>query len=176
MARPRSPITGHHTLEVRERQDRALHLRRQGLDYPAIARQVGYKTGQSARNAVLAALDRQPAEDAPVVRHIELERLDWLWQKAARQVDLDHVMVSQGQVVQGVVDEAGKLAAIDRCLKIMDRRARYLGLDAPTRSRVEVVTEDVVDAEIRRLEAELAAGGSPGRETGAAEGTAPTGS
>ncbi|MGH3408116.1 MAG: sigma factor-like helix-turn-helix DNA-binding protein [Streptosporangiaceae bacterium] len=43
-----------------------------------------------------------------------------------------------------------------------DRKARLLGLDAPARSRVEVITEDVIDAEIRRLETEIAAHGHAG--------------
>ena len=51
--------------------------------------------------------------------------------------------------------------AIDRLIKIMDRRARLLGLDAPTRTRVEVITEDVIDAAIRDLEAKLAAADAP---------------
>lgn len=51
--------------------------------------------------------------------------------------------------------------SVDRVLKIMERRARILGLDAPTRHRVEVITEDAVDAEIRRLQGELAGNDAP---------------
>jgi hypothetical protein len=49
------------------------------------------------------------------------------------------------------------LQAIDRLLKIQERRARLLGLDAPTQHRVNVLSEDAIDAEIARLEAELRA-------------------
>lgn len=38
-----------------------------------------------------------------------------------------------------------------------ERKARLLGLDAPTRRAVEVITTDQIDAEIARLEAEIAA-------------------
>jgi hypothetical protein len=42
----------------------------------------------------------------------------------------------------------------------MERRAKYLGLDAPAQKRVEVITEDVIDREIARLQAELGINGS----------------
>jgi hypothetical protein len=35
------------------------------------------------------------------------------------------------------------------------RRAGLLGLDEPTKHRVDVITEDVIEAEIRRLEEKL---------------------
>lgn len=38
-----------------------------------------------------------------------------------------------------------------------ERKAKLLGLDAPTRSTVQVITADQIDAEIARLEAEIAA-------------------
>jgi len=49
----------------------------------------------------------------------------------------------------------------------MERRAKYLGIDAPARTRVEVIGEDTVDSEIKRLESKLAANdrdhsGTPG--------------
>lgn len=49
--------------------------------------------------------------------------------------------------------EQGDAKAIDQALKVLDRRARLLGLDAPTRHEVQHVTIDAVDAEIARLEA-----------------------
>jgi len=49
----------------------------------------------------------------------------------------------------------GKWLAIDRILAIISQRAKLLGTEAPQRSTVTVITEDLVDAEIRRLEAQL---------------------
>lgn len=61
----------------------------------------------------LARLRETMGEDADVIRQVELERLDRLteavWSRAT----------------------AGDDAAIDRVLKLMDRRARYLGLNRP---------------------------------------------
>jgi len=50
----------------------------------------------------------------------------------------------------------GQGPASDRVLSIMDRRARLLGLDRPTRHEVTMLTQDLIEAEIQRLEAELA--------------------
>lgn len=46
--------------------------------------------------------------------------------------------------------------AVRQVLAIMDRRARMLGLDKPQTHEMTVISQDAVDAEIRRLEAELA--------------------
>ncbi len=51
---------------------------------------------------------------------------------------------------------AGDDGAVDRVLRTMHHRARLLGLYAPTRETVNVITEDAVDAEIRRLTENLA--------------------
>src|ERR1039457_565926 len=47
-----------------------------------------------------------------------------------------------------------------------DRKARLLGLDAPARSKVEVITEEMVDAEIRRLETEMGRRWAMGHDSG----------
>lgn len=153
----------------------ALRLRARGLSYAEIARAIGYADHANARRAVeqaLAATIREPAEE---VRLIELQKLD-TWERAALGVlERRHLTVSHGQVVrlgcgcpvqaagkgltcgheQGepLLDDAPVLTAIDRLLKIQERRAKLLGLDAP--KRLEVITLDAVDAEIARLTAEL---------------------
>ena len=48
---------------------------------------------------------------------------------------------------------AGNCRAVDRCLSVMHRRAKLLGLDAPSRRAVEVITEEDVDRVIRHLQA-----------------------
>ena len=42
-------------------------------------------------------------------------------------------------------------------MRIEERKARLLGLDAPRKTAVGVITEEVVDAEIARLQAEITA-------------------
>lgn len=51
---------------------------------------------------------------------------------------------------------AGDGGAADRVLRTMHHRAKLLGLYAPTQETVTVITEDAVDAEIRRLTEKLA--------------------
>jgi hypothetical protein len=48
---------------------------------------------------------------------------------------------------------SGNLNAIDRILKIQERRARYQGLDAPISrpAEPEYLDSDVIDAEVLRL-------------------------
>jgi hypothetical protein len=52
------------------------------------------------------------------------------------------------------------LATIDRLLRVRERRARLLGLDARARSKIDVLEESTVDRAIADLEAELARRGS----------------
>jgi hypothetical protein len=52
---------------------------------------------------------------------------------------------------------AGDNRAIDRVLAIMQRRAALIGLDAPEKSRIEVITRDQLLAEIEKVNREIAA-------------------
>ena len=99
--------------EVNERRRKALELRKAGATYEQIAHQLGYHDKSHARKEIAEAIDRIVREPATEVLDLELSRLDamlvGLWTKA----------------------KGGDGAAIDRVLRIMDRRARYLGLDSP---------------------------------------------
>jgi hypothetical protein len=69
-----------------------------------------------------------------------------------------HVMVQSGKIVKGddgqpITDDGPVLQATATLLRVMERRARLLGLDAPAKH--EVLTLDAIDAEIRRLEEQL---------------------
>ncbi|MDQ2727993.1 MAG: hypothetical protein M3Y91_09065 [Actinomycetota bacterium] len=150
------------TLKIRLRQDEALNLRLAGCSYPEIARRLHYADKGRAHHAVGTALNRQPAEDAKAVRAMELARLDELLKVAWVQLHTDHVLVSAGQIVRdndgvALLDHAGKLAGLDRVIRIMERRSRYLGVDAPVRRIIEVVDPQTIEARIAELEAELEA-------------------
>ncbi|KWW97367.1 hypothetical protein LI90_4339 (plasmid) [Carbonactinospora thermoautotrophica] len=101
--------------ETIEKERRALQMRRAGLTLDDIARELGYTHRSSARKAVQRALKRTLQEDADELRALEADRLDRLqaaiWSKAM----------------------AGDLQAVDRVLRISERRARLLGLDLPAR-------------------------------------------
>lgn len=108
--------TSKRRIESVEHEKNALALRIGGATYAVIGEALGLSESGSAR-AVYRALDRIKAEvreTAAQYVQLELERLD--------------------KMVFGLWSDAikGRYGAVDRVLKIMERRARLLGLDAPT--------------------------------------------
>lgn len=91
-----------------------LELRLAGANLEAIGRQVGLHKSNVSRR-IKTALADIPATEADALRTIENERLD------AMQV-----------AIWGKVRK-GDLGAIDRAIRISERRSRLLGLDAPQR-------------------------------------------
>lgn len=135
------------TPESAERDARAARLRGKGWSYDRIGKEMGYADGSGAYRAVQRALRAIQQEAADEVRQIELARLDALWEKTAEIFGKDSLLVQQGRVVRvpvdldegasPVVDEELKLKALDRLLRIQERRARLLGLDAPQRHSID---------------------------------------
>lgn len=103
---------------VAEKRRQALELRKAGVGYEQIALKVGYSGPGAAYREIHAALREITREPAEELRTLETERLDrmlmGLWEKA----------------------RAGDLKTVDRVLRIMERRSRLLGLDAPERKDV----------------------------------------
>lgn len=155
-----------------ERRTRAIALRVAGVDFQTIADQLGYASRGAAHTDISRALAQRKRDldvQAGVAAALEVERLETMERAAWAVLRRTHILVSQGRVIRDdderpLVDDAPTLNAIDRLLKIQDRRAKLLGLDAPT--KVEVLTDDAIDAEVRRLAAEL--GRVPAGEAGAA--------
>ncbi len=102
-------------LQAIDRQFKALELRKAGASYPAIARQLGYKSPSGAYQAIMSAIKRTLREPADDVRKLELARLD------------DMLLAIWAQV------KNGNFGAIDRAIKVAGRRAELLGLDAPVK-------------------------------------------
>lgn len=146
------------TTDSAERDAEAARLRGLGWSYRRIAREMGYANASGPQKAVQRALAAIQQEAAEEVRALELARLDGLWEKAAEIFGKDSLLVQQGRVVRvpvdidgtasPVVDEELKLKALDRLLRIQERRARLLGLDAPSRLSVEA---EQLGAEILEL-------------------------
>lgn len=107
------------TAEAMQRERDALELRRAGATYDAIADRLGYTNRGAAYKAVQRGLRRTIQEPADELRQLEVERLDRLltavWRSAM----------------------GGNLGAVDRVLRVAERRARLLGLDAPTKIETE---------------------------------------
>jgi AraC-like DNA-binding protein len=123
------PRNGHKTspatIEAKERAARALELRKTGETFATIAQRVGYRSQQAAHDAVRRALDEVLREPAEQLRALELERLEALW-----RAHYSNAL-------------AGDLPALAACLKLMERRARLLGLDkAPPAPAVQLVAQE----------------------------------
>lgn len=116
------------TIEARMKAAKALELRMEGKSFDQIAEEAGYNSRQAAHDAVKRALDRIEREPADALVKLDLERLDVLWQ------------------IQYLNAQSGDVQAMAACMKIMERRARLLGLDAPikTDNKTEVSGKDGV--------------------------------
>jgi len=111
-------------VRARDREAKALELRKAGATYAMIAERVEMSES-GTRQAVTRVLQRligAATESAEEVRRLELERLDAMLLTIAPQI------------------RGGNLGAIDRALRIMERRAKMLGNDAP--SKVAPTTPD----------------------------------
>jgi len=102
-------------IKTTEKTLKALTLRKKGFNYTEIGEELGCAR-QTACRYVLSELENladKCREEAEHVRDLELQRLDDLYLIAWK-----------------AIAEGSDLVAIDRCLRIMERRAKLLGLDA----------------------------------------------
>lgn len=107
-------------LTAAERQKAAMELRLAGKTYQAIADELGYAGEGSAFNSVKAALRKTLQEPADELRKAEVARLDRMLEKLWQVVET---------FPADEVPSTNQLRTIDRILRIMERRAQYLGLD-----------------------------------------------
>lgn len=114
--RPNNSKSSPETISSRVKGAKAMELRMEGKSFPEIAKELGYNSRQAAFDAVSRALDRTEREPADALRKLDLERLDALWQI--------HFLNAQ----------AGDVQALAACMKIMERRAKLIGLDAPVKT------------------------------------------
>lgn len=163
-----------------ERRAKLIKYRLAGRRYEDIYEELGYASRQAASRDFSRALEQNIAEQhssMEVYREAELMKLDDLAVQATRILLTAHYVVTQsGRLVedprtgQPMRDDGPALAAIDRLVRIGDRRAKLLGLDAP--QRMEVLTLDAIDAHIAELNEQLAAADFEVGEAAAAEGAA----
>ncbi len=127
---------------LRTRDARAVQLALAGATYDQIAEELQYADRSGAWKAVRRALDRAEAADVLSLRDTELARLDRLQ------------MALWGLALEG------DHQAIDRVLKVMERRARLLGLDhadgvAERKVRLDEQRSDVMIRVLQRVLVEL---------------------
>jgi hypothetical protein len=146
------------TIAGQQRQDQAAALRAEGHTYEEIAEILGYANRGGAAEAVRLSLARYPSEKAAEVREIENMRLEQMW-KIAWEIAQTPVWVVQWGKITDERDYTPNLRALAELRQISERRSKLYGADAPTRKQITVLTEDMMTAEIKRMEAELKAAG-----------------
>ena len=100
------------------RRARAVELALDGKSYDFIAREIGVSSRGNAWRTVQKALNDRVVAGVDELRELECDRLDAL------------------QVAAWAKVEQGDLKAIETVLRIMDRRARLLGL-YPTKTKTQ---------------------------------------
>lgn len=152
---------------VAERRSKLIKMRLAGHSFDECAAKLGYSSRSAATRDFTRAFEQVAIEQrasVEVYREVELAKLDDLTIKATRILLGRHYVVTQaGKLVEDpetglpLLDDGPTLQAIDRLLKIQDRRAKLLGLDSP--QKVEVLTIDAIDRAIADLNEQLAAAG-----------------
>jgi len=122
-------------IETAERERKALELRKAGATFDQIAEQCGYADKSGAFYAIKRALSDIVPPAVEELRTLDSERLDRLLLSVWKQA-LD-----------------GDLKAVDRALRILDQRARLLGLNAPVQVGLngEVVTYTYVGVDVKAV-------------------------
>lgn len=119
------------------REVAALKLRQGGHTYREIGQQLGCGTVTALRYVQnsLARLAQENAAETQGLVALELARLDELYVAAHAVLEAVHPLVSGGAVVyhEGAVltDTGPVLRAIDRLVRISERRCALLGLNTP---------------------------------------------
>jgi hypothetical protein len=133
-----------------EKDHDAARLRSRGLTYKAIGERLGM-SAPGAFQAVQRAIADIPKEATEEIIALEMTKLDNLEARYYDIMEKHHAYVSaSGKVAvdfdgQPIEDDGPVMQAMAGLLKVADRRAKLLGLNAPTRTELTgvVVTADL---------------------------------
>jgi hypothetical protein len=165
------------------RDMRAADLHGQGWTHERIAAELGYGSRGRVSEAIDRAYELIVTPGAARAKRIDFERLDRLIEKNWEALEREHVAHSNGHVIrrfkgverhedgiekldpdgkpipvfEEVLDDGPIATHTTVILRLLERRAKMHGYDEPAQSRVEVITADMVESHITRLESELAA-------------------
>lgn len=139
------PASSPDRIDHRTQAIEATRLRAQGVPYREIADRLGYPSENAANKAVLGLLHRTETDAVADLRTLEAERLDHL-----TRITLEGITAST-QGPQGL-----SAPLVSAAVRISERRARLLGLDAP--QQVDLGAKPVdIDAVAREFTALLGA-------------------
>jgi len=123
-----------------EKEAKVLEMRRGGFTFDLIATRLNYASASGAYKAYQTACNRIVYSEVVETRNVEMDRLD-IAQAAI-----------WGDIINGGTPE-DRARGVQALIRIMERRAKLLGLDMPIKSQIEVTNYDssTIDAEVQRL-------------------------
>lgn len=135
------------TVEGAERDAAACRMRAQGVSLQVIADELGYASPANVHRGINQVLAEVASTGVDDLRLLEDQRLDRA--------------LSETWAVLGRARKSGQdervLRAVDRLVRISERRSRLHGLDAAVAVTVHAdISMDQLDAQIVRLQSELA--------------------
>ena len=124
----KAPVTGAANILRHDRIRAAIRLRLEGYTLEQIGDNLGVSTATICKDIKEAvdSIREQEKQLASQVLDMEIYRLNLL------QVAL-HKTIFTGEISEQEPLDDHQLKAIDKMLKVMERRAKLLGLDAPTK-------------------------------------------
>ena len=141
-------------LAVAERRAQAFDMFLKGIAPDEIAKLAGYPDGAAAGTDIrqtLKILRERAYDDMDALKTAELARLDAMMAKCFDIIEEDHHILCEG-VSTGYTTPMPKLAAMKMVLRIMERRAKLLGLDSPQKIGVSAVVKyELVGIELENL-------------------------
>lgn len=160
------------SIKQAERRAEVLRLRLDGLTLSQIGDRLGIRA-DSVHDIITRALRSMTKEPAEELLNLELARLDSLYAEAMNSVRAFTPVLHNGKVVQiPVIDSNGQavkdpgtgqpltciaqdrqpvLAGIACAVRLLERRARLLGLDAPVRTQAQLTVTDDTESDLSRL-------------------------
>jgi FixJ family two-component response regulator len=145
-------------VQARERERQVLELFLRGLNWAQIGRQLGM-SDRGAMKAFDRAFKRLPAKDVEKLRALQSERLNdarrRVYTELAGRQEPDPDNPGQMRTVRLSPDEVFR--GVDRIVRIEERDATLLGLDAPKKAEVigalirQPITDEEMDIQLGRL-------------------------
>jgi hypothetical protein len=140
--------------EVAARRAHVVELRRQRLPWDAIGAELGV-SAQRAHQIYRDAVDRYPVAKLDEHRQEEGELIDRAVRDLLAIASDDRTVTRTDGSETARVSSRTRVEAWSAIRGWSEHRARLFGLNAPTRSQVDVVTHDSFTEELQRLAAEL---------------------
>ena len=160
------------SIKQAERRAEVLRLRLDGLTLSQIGDRLGIRA-DGVHDIITRALRSMTKEPAEELLNLELARLDSLYAEAMNSVRAFTPVLHNGRVVQiPVIDGNGQtvkdpdtgqpltciaqdrqpvLAGIACAVRLLERRAKLLGLDAPVRTQAQLTVTDDTESDLGRL-------------------------